>query len=453
MAAQSLARTARRLTCLTGQLYRGLWLRQLPHGLVSLRYLLPGQDDRVCRHAELWRQSRGRTPLLIWLLAELWLWFRWVTISGWLSCLRVMRHRGDWYYKRHGISQWRQWRTLVRLSIGCCVPPIDVYRFSLFRNPDRVWNYVFDHEIHAYHRRRNGHRGSGKASRELLADKYRHAEVLAETGIPTAPILACVSGNSRQPISEWLTPKMRLFCKTRSGNCGFGAFTAWRTDDIIQGRKLSGEHLPDAEAVNRAWLELLNLDDALVQPALLNHPQLAPLAVGDDAITVRYITRREGTVCDCLNASLEVPAGHDEHGRPLYVILPIEPETGVLRSFPQELIRDGGAAERQAAVVSRIAPNQAVPDWPVIAAGSRRAHQTVSDLWAVAWDWVVTPDGVCLLEGNSGWGAAIPQMLQGGFLQGDEACPVTADAGDPVFPCHTPVIPNTRRTSRVRSVS
>jgi hypothetical protein len=38
------------------------------------------------------------------------------------------------------------------------------------------------------------------------------------------------------------------------------------------------------------------------------------------------------------------------------------------------------------------------------------------DVWAIAWDWVITPSGPVLLEGNSGWGTATPQMIQGGFL-------------------------------------
>ncbi len=56
----------------------------------------------------------------------------------------------------------------------------------------------------------------------------------------------------------------------------------------------------------------------------------------------------------------------------------------------------------------------------------RRLNQTVSLRYdveetelsrlALETDWVITPDGPRLLEGNTGWAMAIPQMLLGGFL-------------------------------------
>jgi hypothetical protein len=52
---------------------------------------------------------------------------------------------------------------------------------------------------------------------------------------------------------------------------------------------------------------------------------------------------------------------------------------------------------------------------------SERAHAVFPDVWAIAWDWVLTPEGPVLLEGNSGWGTTLPQRLEGGLLRHGEA--------------------------------
>lgn len=43
--------------------------------------------------------------------------------------------------------------------------------------------------------------------------------------------------------------------------------------------------------------------------------------------------------------------------------------------------------------------------------------QQFSEIYAIAWDYVITSDGPCMLEGNSGWGATTPQVIYGGLLK------------------------------------
>ncbi|HET8704894.1 MAG TPA: sugar-transfer associated ATP-grasp domain-containing protein, partial [Pseudomonadales bacterium] len=57
-----------------------------------------------------------------------------------------------------------------------------------------------------------------------------------------------------------------------------------------------------------------------------------------------------------------------------------------------------------------------VPEWAQLAALAQRAHTLVQDIRVVAWDFVVTPTGPVLLEGNSGWGLTVPQILNGPLL-------------------------------------
>jgi len=57
-----------------------------------------------------------------------------------------------------------------------------------------------------------------------------------------------------------------------------------------------------------------------------------------------------------------------------------------------------------------------LPHWPALVWASHQAQTEFPDLWAIAWDWVITPSGPVLLEGNTGWGTTTSQIIQGGFL-------------------------------------
>jgi hypothetical protein len=147
----------------------------------------------------------------------------------------------------------------------------------------------------AFHQWRSGAPGAAEAAHALLRDKVALADELGALKIPVVSTLACVAkGAPGDTLSARLPDPWSVFCKSRSGHGGFGAFTAWRTHAGLVGRCLDGRLLPDTAAVEDAWRGLLRRDDALIQPCLTNHPALAPLAEGDESITVRYISRWRG---------------------------------------------------------------------------------------------------------------------------------------------------------------
>ncbi|GAB6039789.1 sugar-transfer associated ATP-grasp domain-containing protein [Endothiovibrio diazotrophicus] len=411
---------------------RALLRTPLPHGVVSWRYLWPGADERVRLHRRLWWEARPHWPRAVWLAVELWLWLRWVGFSGWRAVWRVWRARSGETEARGGLSRARQLARLVALSLGHGIPPGEVYRYRLLLDPARAWDYVFVPEVAAYHRWRNRGLGGGREAVALLADKPRLDEVLAALGVPTVPTLACVPRGGDAAFSSWLAKGGRLFCKTRSGNRGIGAFTVWRQGEELRGRGFDGQPLSDPAAVELAWRALRGQDDALVQPCLENHPALAPLAVGGDAITLRYISHRLGERVKCLCATLELPAGWDpRRGRPRYLILPVAPDGGGILPLPGGFPLDRAGEERYTAVMEQLAPETPVPHWPELVEACHRAHGRFPQLWAIAWDWVVTPQGPRLLEGNSGWEVATPQMLRGGFLHAEADPHAQPDSGFP----------------------
>jgi hypothetical protein len=293
-----------------------------------------------------------------------------------------------------------------------------VYRFRLYREPGAALDHVFDHEVPAFQRWRSTPLGLQPSSLALLQDKVAFADELGRRGVPVVPTGACVPKHAGgRPLAAEMQAFERVFCKARSGSRGQGAFTAWRTPHGIEGKAFEGHAIRKTEALESKWQELLALDDALIQPCLATHPALAQMACGDQAVTVRFISRWQGASLSCLSATLEIPAGSDESsGRTLYSILPIEADSGRLLPLPADALLTREARERAERTWARAGAIETLPYWAALTAASFRAHRVFPGVWAIAWDWVITPDGPLLLEGNTGWGTATPQILQGGLL-------------------------------------
>ncbi|NEX18406.1 MAG: hypothetical protein C1943_17835 [Halochromatium sp.] len=397
------------------RLSRELWQRRLPHGLLSPRYLWPGQDRRIRAHRALWWRAGVRWPRPLWLLLQLALYLRWLCVSGpWLSLRAWRRWRAEEPDRYPPRSLW----VLLRLTLGWCIPPHACQQFDLLARPGQALDYVYDHELPAYHAARSAPLGRTREQAQCLQDKVVLTETLAALGIPMAPILRHIPRDAPNiPFATLMPEAAPVFCKTRSGNQGRGAFAAWPTAHGWAGKTFSGQRLVDTQAVEAAWQALRTLDNVLIQPRLDNHPLLARLTESPDAITVRYITRWRGEQIDCLQCVLEVPLGADAEGDPTrYGILPIDPGTGVIQPwpFPARLPQRARVACQCLFGLSREHP--ALPDWPSLIDSSHRAQAQFRGIWAIAWDWVLTADGPTLLEGNVGWGAAVPQQLQGGWL-------------------------------------
>ena len=164
----------------------------------------------------------------------------------------------------------------------------------------------------------------------------------------------------------------------------------------------------------------LRLDDYLVQPFMINHPILASLCNTLDAVTIRIITELQHSHPPAFFcAMLEIPMTDDEKNpeckAPFHIIVPIDPDTGEIRPFPGNLLNPS-VRERYNRVYARM-NNHTIPFWKEMYKNALDAHHQFKDVYGIAWDFVVTPDGAFLLEGNTGWGSKVPQRITGGLLR------------------------------------
>lgn len=96
-----------------------------------------------------------RIPLPLFLIMELQLWLRWVLFPCWRSCWRAVKLRGKAVAEQEGLGRLAQLEYLLYLGLCHCIPPAEVHAFRLYRDKSKqeFWDYVFIHEIQAFHRR------------------------------------------------------------------------------------------------------------------------------------------------------------------------------------------------------------------------------------------------------------------------------------------------------------
>jgi hypothetical protein len=303
-----------------------------------------------------------------------------------------------------------QGKELRRLVREWAIPPYEIIRFGVHERPEAALDFVYDVETSAFHRLQNRRNPGAESDARLLEDKLAATRELERIGIPMAPLLHCVPRRSRVSLAQQIGPEAAVFCKMRRGRGGRLAFSSRRIGEALSGSTLIGAALTGVN-VEEAWRALLEVDDALIQPLLRNHPALAPMAREGGLVTVRYISRRDGS---CYCAILEVPLEADvEAGTAANALIPIDGSSGALLGWPSGPPHAPYAERLLSLARGRASSLERLPWWEEIRTFSDIAQRRVDGLWATAWDWAITPEGPLLLEGNAGWGLAVPQIVTG----------------------------------------
>jgi hypothetical protein len=391
----------------------------LPHGVVSWRYLLPHPPMKVRIHRRLWLLGRpAQIPIVLFFIIEAALWLRWVLFAGWRASFRAVRYRGEAVSKMEGISKALQIRRMLTISLGCCIRPADIYAFGLhgIKSDEDIWTYIFAQEQIAFHAWRNAKLKNNGKSLASLQDKHETSLLLAAKGIPMAPTLKVVSRGTAFDIATCLQSHPRLFCKPCHGSHSQDAFVIEMNGEQEQVSIFAANNgicaqSATADELRRAMMR----DDFLIQPFLSNHPSFASLTSSSDIVTMRVITENSpesGIICYC--STIEIP-GDSDAAEYSHIILPIDQATGRLSRFPERPLPEH-AQLRYDAIYQRM-DGFIIPFWECIIKSALEAHLHFPDIFAIAWDWVATPEGPYLLEGNTGWGARTPQIISGGLLQ------------------------------------
>jgi len=400
--------------------------RPIPHGVVCIQYLFIGSSHKLKAHFKIWLQSLPKLPLLFFLLLEFVLWLRWVMFSGWRNTFRCVQKMGPEFKKQYGIGFFLQFSRVLFLSLFYCIPPGEIYTFRLIKHKNNqntcILDYIFTHELSGFHHWRNSKYGQNRESIALLQDKYRLTSFLDKHAIPMVPILKVLHQNEFFNFSSYFSGSSRLLCKPRNGSAAKGIFIVTSKGE---GKQLKVFRTRSGVITSQTTFSCLkkafSMDDYLVQPFMVNHPDLADMCNTPDSITIRIITElKNHNSPSCFCAMLEIPVrgeGNLKFDYPFHVILPINLDTGRIKSLPEDLLNIP-AKEHYERVYTKM-NKRIIPFCAKIRKSAVDAHGLFCDVYAIAWDFVVTLDGHFLLEGNTGWGARMPQIITGGLLRKD----------------------------------
>ena len=385
-----------------------LFAHRMPAAMASWRLLLPTDDPHIRAHRAFWRHLREEPlPLSVTVGLETLVWLRWVLWFAWIDTWRAVRANARDATAGGGPGHARQTALALRLALVHSIPPDDVYEFALYRPERRAdfWRHIYGHETQAYHRWRSAGRGDWSAATALLSDKLALTDHLRALSVPVAPILAVNPRGATPDFARWLRDHPALFCKTRRGSRGEGAFSVSRDAAGAGFTVALLRAIDDSRNAGAALLpRLLAKSDYLIQPKLSDHPRLAALSNTGRPIELRVITEHALDTTRIHSAYVQVTVQSAKDPRwPDWLSFPVDIETGRVTApaswtFPPRLAAD---CVRVLAALGE----EPLPFWPVIRNAATHAHQGVlTGAATIAWDVLITPQGPRFLEGNSGWG-------------------------------------------------
>lgn len=225
----------------------------------------------------------------------------------------------------------------------------------------------------------------------VLTDKIAFERRCTEHGIAHPPLLATVI-DGRVTVRE--RPREgEIVLKPAAGEGGSGVRMLEVPEAARSERGGFARFLVrQAQGLRGSWL---------VQPRLVNHPDMADLAINALA-TVRLSTMLdERGEPEVVTSVLRFPSRADSHVDNIKaggLMAPVDPLTGALGAA----CRGRGLEEFEQHPVSG-APiaGRVLPDWNEAIVLAQRAHrEAFREYTLVGWDIALTPDGPTILEGN-----------------------------------------------------
>lgn len=320
---------------------------------------------------------------------------------------------------------------ILYLGLWLGVEPYQYFRFKLFLHDRRRWLYwVFEQEqalwlqVHSVQRHKEPKYCDAE---KLLSDKYRFEKHLAQHNISSAQTLKYIHRNQDIPITE-LFLRRDLFLKPNSSSSMRGClclrYKKSQNSYELSGRNFdySSVKLEDEEQI----ISLLNAcfakSDYLIQEVLENSQQLESLLGLSELVTIRIISFYSSKGCSTEESTdkevglayqtLECPIlkPNAEPNLNQWILYPVEQHTGEIL-YPHYLIKEPSQNDPQPIEMRKV--GCLIPEWQRCIDLVKRAHLTVPNLKTIAWDLCITEPGPTIIEANSGWGLAAPQISSG----------------------------------------
>jgi len=246
-----------------------------------------------------------------------------------------------------------------------------------------------------------------------MQDKVAFARLCQAQGVTTAPVILELANGKPVAGQEAATlPRIDLFVKPSEGRGGQGAE---RWDRNGSGWVRQGQRLDEAGLL-RHFATLSRDQRYLVQPRLVNHPDVSDLANGALS-TIRLLTcRNESGGYEATNAVFRMAVGDNSLVDNFHaggIAAAVDMATGALGPATDIGMRaECGWRDRHpnsgAVITGRV-----LPHWPETLAMACRAHAAFADRVMIGWDIAVLAEGPQIIEANGSPDLDIHQRCEG----------------------------------------
>jgi hypothetical protein len=306
---------------------------------------------------------------------------------------RVRRETG-----KGSFTQFREQMTLTRRHL---IPPVAYYMFELYLDAHRARadEYLLRAETKggAFFLLRPQKYEKGR--RRPFRNKAGFAAECAAVGLRAAPVLARFSKGKVKAREAGALPQSDLFVKPAAGKGGRGA-ERWRYE------KARWRH--DAASFDEAGL-IAHLAGRsrggalLLQPRLINHPDLAEINLGTLS-TLRVVTAlNEQEQPELIGAVLRMPSRADSPVDNFHaggIAAPVDAATGRLGAASDMGLKSTTRWHDVHPVTGGRIAGRIVPFWPEVTALVREAHAKLGERVVIGWDVAVLEDGPVIVEAN-----------------------------------------------------
>ena len=263
--------------------------RPVPYAILSWRYLLPGQNEAVCIHKKVFLYAWPDKPRIIWFVIALFSYTKWLAFQGWIKLWKVWKKRSPVLQEKYGISHNKQFFDLLKLVFLQTTPPGFYYRYRLYRYTTLEWlNFIYTHELPNWHRVMSPDLSPKTAN--LLSDKAAFAQEMQKQGLPVIDGIVIRKG-SRLTQGQ-LFQQTSLFLKPLCGSRKIGAYELeYHSSTDSYSLFVDEDNTIDSRGEIISFFQsLTEKQDYLIQPLLLNHPDMQRLSEFHSLITFRVIT-------------------------------------------------------------------------------------------------------------------------------------------------------------------
>ncbi|OMH25729.1 sugar-transfer associated ATP-grasp domain-containing protein [Motiliproteus sp. MSK22-1] len=310
----------------------------------------------------------------------------------------------------HHISYYRQLIDQLKIAFLYCNNPQVYYLFELFNDSrlTQAKSFLLGNTSSALLNFINQYRNS-----EELEDKLQFSSRMRNHNFPMVDDTAVITDGKITDLkgAEIPLPEADFVVKPNTGYQGQGVL---RFEWLGNNQYFCSDGLHyDKKRLNHYLRELSLKDSYLVQPRLVNHPQIADLT-NKGFGTCRIITgiTPTGTV-ELIGAAFKMPVGEGvaDNFAAGGIASPIDLETGELgMAVAKKCLGDSYCQhpDTGAPIIGR-----KLPYWQETVALIKRAHQQVADYVFLGWDIGLSKDGPVILETNSNWCILLAQRPSG----------------------------------------